>query len=203
MKYVLAALPYEYNALEPYIDAKTMELHHDAHQQAYIDGLNKALETYPELQNIPLVELLSDLSKVPESIRTAVRNNGGGELNHSMFWLMMKKNGGGEPHGTLAEAIKKKFGTFEIFKSEFNTAAKTRFGSGWAWLTMNKKGDLHICSMANQDTPFSEGQYPLLGLDVWEHAYYLKYNNRRVDYIQAWWHVVNWDHIEENYRTVK
>lgn len=203
MRYSLAPLPYAYNALEPWIDSKTMELHHDKHQQAYIDGLNKALETYPELQNIPLVELLSNLAIIPEGIRTAVRNNGGGQLNHSMFWLMMKKDGGGLPKEALAQAINKKFGTFELFKSEFDAAAKSRFGSGWAWLSMNKKGDLEVSSTANQDSPFSEGRVPLLGLDVWEHAYYLKYNNRRVDYIEAWWHVVNWDHIEENYRMVK
>lgn len=202
--YTLAALPYDYNALEPYIDTKTMELHHDKHQQAYIDGLNKALEKYPELQNTPLVELLSNnLAQVPAGIRDDVRNNGGGQLNHSMFWLMMKKNGGGEPKEKLAEAIKKRFGNFELFREEFSTAAKKRFGSGWAWLVMGKKGHLEIVSMANQDTPFSEGLHPILGLDVWEHAYYLKYQNKRVDYINAWWHVVNWDTIEENYRLVK
>lgn len=202
MPYTLAALPYSYNALEPYIDSQTMELHHDKHQQAYIDGLNKALQTYPELQNIPLVELLSNLANIPEGIRSAVRNNGGGELNHSMFWLMMKKNGGGDPKGKIAEAINKKFGSFGMFKEEFDAAAKTRFGSGWAWLSLNKKGDLVVSSTANQDTPFSEGLTPIMGLDVWEHAYYLKYQNRRVDYIKAWWHVVNWDQIESNYRLV-
>jgi superoxide dismutase, Fe-Mn family len=200
MPYTLAALPYPYNALEPYIDTKTMELHHDKHQQAYIDGLNKALQTYPELQKVPLVELLSKLHDIPEGIRTAVRNSGGGELNHSMFWLMMKKDGGGDPKGKVADAIKKKFGNFGVFKEEFDTAAKSRFGSGWAWLVVNKKGDLEITSTANQDTPFSVGLTPILGLDVWEHAYYLKYENRRVDYIKAWWNVVNWDQIEENYR---
>jgi superoxide dismutase, Fe-Mn family len=191
MPYTLAALPYPYNALEPYIDTKTMELHHDKHQQAYIDGLNKALQTYPELQKVPLVELLSKLHDIPEGIRTAVRNSGGGELNHSMFWLMMKKDGGGDPKGKVADAIKKKFGNFGVFKEEFDTAAKSRFGSGWAWLVVNKKGDLEITSTANQDTPFSVGLTPILGLDVWEHAYYLKYENRRVDYIKAWWNVVN------------
>jgi len=203
MKYALAPLPYAYNALEPYIDTKTMELHHDKHQQTYIDGLNKALEAHPELQNIPLVKLLSQLEMVPEEIRTAVRNNGGGQLNHSMFWLMMKNGGGELPKESLAAAINKRFGTFDVFKAEFDAAAKSRFGSGWAWLSVNKKGDLEVSSTANQDTPFSEGCKPLLGLDVWEHAYYLKYNNRRVDYIQAWWHVVDWEHIEENYRLVK
>jgi len=203
MIYTLASLPYAYNALEPYIDSKTMELHHNKHQQAYIDGLNKALETYPELQNIPLVELLSNLAAIPEGIRTAVRNHGGGQLNHSMFWLMMKNGGGGLPKESLGEALKKRFGNFELFKEEFDRAAKSRFGSGWAWLVINTKGDLEVSSTANQDTPFSEGSRPILGLDVWEHAYYLKYNNRRVDYIQAWWHVVDWDHAEENYRLVK
>jgi superoxide dismutase, Fe-Mn family len=200
--YTLAALPYSYDALEPWIDTKTMELHHDKHQQAYIDGLNKALEKYPELQNKPLVELLCHLENVPEGIRTDVRNSGGGELNHSMFWLMMKKDGGGEPQGKIGEALKKKFGSFLLFKEEFDKAAKKRFGSGWAWLCLNKRGDLEVSSTANQDTPFSEGLTPILGLDVWEHAYYLKYQNRRVDYIQAWWHVVNWDQVEENYRLI-
>lgn len=201
MIYTLAALPYPYNALEPYIDTKTMELHHDKHQQAYIDGLNKALQSYPELQNIPLVELLKKINtEVPEGIRVAVNNFGGGELNHAMFWPMMKKGGSGEPQGKLAEEIKKQFGTFLVFKDQFDIAAKSRFGSGWAWLCLNKKGNLEICSTANQDSPFCSGLTPIMGLDVWEHAYYLKYQNRRVDYIQAWWHVVNWEHIEENYR---
>lgn len=158
------------------------------------------MEKYPELQNKPLVDLLSNLEDVPEGIRTEIRNNGGGELNHSMFWSMMKKNGGGEPHGKIAEAITKRFGNFLTFKEQFDTAAKKRFGSGWAWLSLNKKGDLVIGLTANQDTPFSEGLVPIMGLDVWEHAYYLKYQNRRVDYIQAWWHVVNWEQIEENFR---
>lgn len=202
MIYTLKALPYPYDALEPYIDTRTMELHHDKHQQAYIDGLNKALKDYPELQKIPLVELLKNLETVPEAIRTAVRNQGGGELNHSMFWPMMKKDGGGDPQGKVAQAIDKKFGSFVAFKEEFNNAAKSRFGSGWAWLSLNKKGDLVVSSTANQDTPFSEGLTPVMGIDVWEHAYYLKYQNRRVDYIEAWWHVVNWERVEENYRTI-
>lgn len=200
--YTLAALPYSYDALEPYIDTKTMEIHHDKHQQAYIDGLNKALNDYPELQKIPLVELLKNLDTVPEGIRTAVRNNGGGELNHSMFWPMMKHNGGGDPRGKIAEEITKKFGSFMAFKEQFSETAKKRFGSGWAWLSLHKNGDLIISSTANQDSPLSEGLTPIMGLDVWEHAYYLKYQNRRVDYIEAWWHVVNWDRIEENYRLV-
>lgn len=199
--YSLAALPYSYDALEPWIDMHTMELHHDKHQQAYIDGLNKTLSSYPELQAKPLVELLSNLDALPEGARTGIRNSGGGELNHSMFWLMMKKNGGGEPKGKIAEEINKKFGSFVAFKEEFSNAAKTRFGSGWAWLCLDKKSHLTITSTANQDTPFSSGLIPLLGLDVWEHAYYLKYENRRPEYITAWWHVVNWDQVEENYRT--
>ena len=199
--YSLAALPYPYDALEPWIDTHTMELHHDKHQQAYIDGLNKTLAAYPELQAKPLIELLSNLDALPEGVRTGIRNSGGGELNHSMFWLMMKKNGGGEPKGKIAEEITKKFGSFVAFKEEFSNAAKTRFGSGWAWLCLDKKSHLTITSTANQDTPFSNGLIPLLGLDVWEHAYYLTYENRRPEYITAWWHVVNWDQVEENYRT--
>ncbi len=199
--YKLSALPYSYDALEPYIDTRTMELHHDMHQQAYIDGLNKTLEDYPELQATPLVELLRNLNSLPEGARTGIRNSGGGELNHAMFWKMMKKNGGGEPKGKSAEAIHKKFGGSEPFKEEFSKAAKTRFGSGWAWLCLDTKGDLIITSTANQDNPFSSGMIPILGLDVWEHAYYLHYQNRRGDYISAWWHVVNWDQVEENYRT--
>jgi Fe-Mn family superoxide dismutase len=183
--YKLSALPYSYDALEPYLDTRTMEIHHDKHQQAYIDGLNKILVDYPELKDKPLVELLSNLNALPEGAYTAIRNNGGGE-----------------PKGKVAEAIHKKFGSFEPFKEEFNAAAKTRFGSGWAWLCLDNKGDLIITSTANQDTPFSNGLTPILGLDVWEHAYYLQYQNRRVDYIAAWWHVVNWDQVEENYRTI-
>jgi Fe-Mn family superoxide dismutase len=198
MSFTLPRLPYEYSALEPYIDTLTMEIHHNKHHQAYVDNLNKALEGYPELQNKTLIELVSNLNAIPEAIRTAVRNNGGGHENHSLFWRMMKKNGGGEPQGKLADAIKKKFGTFAAFQNEFNTAAKTRFGSGWAWLIVNKKGDLAVTSSANQDTPLSDDQKPLLGLDVWEHAYYLKYQNKRPDYINAWWHVVNWETVYEN-----
>ncbi len=202
MVYTLAPLPYPYNALEPYIDTKTMELHHDKHQQAYIDGLNKALENHPEIQNTPLVELIRHLDKVPQDIRTDVQNNGGGELNHSMFWLMLKVNNDTEPKGVIAQEIKKKFGSFAAFQMEFEQSAKKRFGSGWAWLCVDKKGDLMITSTANQDNPLSQGHMPILGLDVWEHAYYLKYNNRRPDYIKAWWHVVNWDEVEQNYKKI-
>lgn len=201
--YSLGALPYAYDALEPYIDTRTMEIHHTKHQQAYIDNLNKALEKYPELQKLSLVRMLEQLESIPQEIRTAVRNNGGGNLNHALFWLMMKKNGGGTPQGKIGAAIAQKFGSFEAFQEQFNTAAKTVFGSGWAWLAINKKGDLEIVARPNQDTPLSEGMAPIMGLDVWEHAYYLKYQNRRPDYINAWWHVINWDQIEQNYNTVR
>lgn len=203
MLYSLAALPYPYDALEPYIDALTMEIHHNKHQQAYINNLNKALESYPELQDFPLVWMLQHLNKLPETARTAVRNNGGGNLNHAMFWPMMKKDGGGDPKGRIGTQIDKKFGSFEAFKDQFNAAAKSVFGSGWAWLVVNKEGDLEVTSTPNQDTPFSDGSFPVMGLDVWEHAYYLKYQNRRPDYINAWWHVINWDRIEQNYDTVR
>jgi Fe-Mn family superoxide dismutase len=193
MAFTLPPLPYAYSALEPYIDTRTMEIHHDKHHQAYVDNLNKALEGYPELQDKTLSELLKNLEAIPEAIRTAVRNNGGGDSNHTLFWNMMKPQGGGEPQGRLAEEINKRFGSFAAFQDEFNTAAKKRFGSGWAWLIVNQTGDLEVISSANQDTPVSNDQRPLLGLDVWEHAYYLKYQNRRPDYINAWWHVVNWD----------
>ncbi len=199
MPFSLPKLPYEYGALEPYIDALTMEIHHSKHHQAYVDNLNKALEKYPELQNKTLSDLLTNLETIPEDIRTAVRNNGGGHENHSLFWLMMSGKGGGEPKGKFADALKKKFGTFAAFQNEFNTAAKTRFGSGWAWLIVDKKGDLAVISSGNQDTPISADERPLLGLDVWEHAYYLKYQNRRPDYINAWWHVVNWETVYENF----
>jgi Fe-Mn family superoxide dismutase len=193
MAFTLPPLPYAYSALEPYIDTRTMEIHHDKHHQAYVDNLNKALEGYPELQDKTLSELLKNLEAIPEAIRTAVRNNGGGDSNHTLFWNMMKPQGGGEPQGRLADEINKRFGSFAVFQDEFNTAAKKRFGSGWAWLIVNQTGDLEVISSANQDTPVSNDQRPLLGLDVWEHAYYLKYQNRRPDYINAWWHVVNWE----------
>ncbi len=194
----LEPLPYAYDALEPYIDAKTMELHHDKHHQKYVDDLNAALKDYPELQKKSLEELLSDLNAVPESVRKAVQNNAGGDYNHAMFWLLMKK-GGSKPLGHVKEEIIKTFKSFDNFKEKFSTAARTRFGSGWAWLSINQEGELVITSTANQDTPLSQGLSPILGLDVWEHAYYLKYNNRRPDYIEAWWNVINWEQVEANY----
>lgn len=199
MSFSLPQLPYAYGALEPYIDARTMEIHYTKHHQAYVDNLNKALESYPDLQQKTLSELLTNLAALPDAIRTAVRNNGGGHANHTLFWTLMKAKGGGEPQGKLAQAVTKKFGSFAAFQNEFNTAAKTRFGSGWAWLIVNKKGDLEVVSSANQDTPVFEGARPVIGLDVWEHAYYLQYQNRRPDYINAWWHVVNWETAYENF----
>lgn len=200
--HVLPPLPYSFDALEPYIDAKTMEIHHDGHHGAYVTNLNKALEGHADLQKLPVEELLAHLDRVPENIRTAVRNNGGGHMNHSMFWKIMKKNGGGEPKGDLADAIKSAFGNFADFKTKFNQAAATRFGSGWAWLLF-RNGKLTIESTANQDNPILDGGKAFMGLDVWEHAYYLKYQNKRPAYIEAWWNVVNWDQIAENYAQAK
>ncbi len=198
----LRPLPYDFGALEPYIEARIMELHHDKHQAAYVNNLNKALEKYPELQRMSLEGLLTELDKVPEVIRTAVRNNAGGDFNHTFFWEVMKKDGGGEPKGKIAEQIKKTYGSFDAFKDTFSTAAKSVFGSGWAWLVMGKNGEIAVMTTPNQDAPVMEGLQPIMGLDVWEHAYYLQYENRRPDYIQAWWHVVDWDKVEENYRGI-
>ncbi len=199
-KYTLPSLNYAYDALEPYIDYMTMEIHYTKHHQGYIDNLNAALEKYPELQKKPLEEILQSLDSVPADIREAVRNNGGGHFNHSMFWLMMHpKKGVAAPRDRVAAAINKHFGDFKLFQEEFNNAAKRRFGSGWAWLCVDKAGKLVVNSTPNQDTPWSQGLHPILGLDVWEHAYYLKYQNKRPDYIGAWWHVVNWDYVEELY----
>ncbi|WP_437187586.1 superoxide dismutase [Planctomicrobium sp. SH668] len=198
MAYTLPELPYAYTALEPHIDAKTMEIHHTKHHQAYITNVNKALEAHPELAAKSICDLMKDLSAVPESIRTAVRNNGGGHWNHSMFWTILKPNGGGEPTGPLAAAIQAELGGFEKLKTDFAAAATTRFGSGWAWLTVDG-GKLKIESTANQDTPLSEGRTPILGLDVWEHAYYLNYQNRRPDYIGAFWNVINWEEVAKRY----
>jgi superoxide dismutase, Fe-Mn family len=202
MAFELPALPYPHDALEPWIDAKTMEIHHGKHHQAYVTNLNKALETAPALQSMTIEQLLAGLGQVPDAIRIAVRNNGGGHANHSMFWRLMKKGGGGEPAGDLASAITAGFGSFAEFKTKFAAAGTGRFGSGWAWLVV-KDGKLLIESTANQDNPIMEGGKPVLGLDVWEHAYYLKYQNRRPDYIEAWWNVVNWEQANENYRAAR
>jgi len=202
MKIVLPALPYSYGSLEPYIDAPTMEIHHTKHHQAYINNLIAALETCPEFDSTSAQALLMDLPLVPEEIRTAVRNNAGGHYNHSLFWTIMKKNGGGEPNGLVGQAIKKTFGSFAEFQALFNARAKTVFGSGWAWLSVDANGELVLTALPNQDSPLLYNCVPIMGLDVWEHAYYLKYQNKRPEYIDAWWHVINWEQIEENYRAV-
>jgi Fe-Mn family superoxide dismutase len=202
MAYQVPPLPYAFDALEPYIDAKTMEIHHDKHHGAYVTNLNKALEAQPGLAALPVEKLIAELDKVPENIRTAVRNNGGGHANHSLFWKIMKKGGGGDPKGDIAAAINEAFGSFSDFKTKFNQAATTRFGSGWAWLMM-KDGKLVVESTPNQDSPIMSGAKPVMGLDVWEHAYYLKYQNRRPEYIEAWWNVVNWDAVAENLASAK
>jgi Fe-Mn family superoxide dismutase len=197
--YTLPPLPYAYGALEPHIDAETMKIHHTKHHQGYVDKTNKALEKYPELQKKPLEELLKDVSRLPEPIRNELRNQGGGHVNHTFFWQSMSPDGGGEPEGALADAIKEKFGSFQEFQKQIDEAAMKRFGSGWAWLVLNGEDELEIVSTANQDSPISQGYTPLLGLDVWEHAYYLKYQNRRVEYVAAWWNVINWSFVEEMY----
>jgi len=199
MAYTLPNLPYAFDALEPHIDAKTMEIHHGKHHAAYVNNVNNALANHADLAGKSIDDLMRDLSKVPEAIRTAVRNNGGGHSNHSMFWKLMKKGGGGAPKGELAAAIDKKFGGFDKFQEQFTNAGMTRFGSGWAWLSVDGKKELQLSSSANQDTPLSDGVTPVLGLDVWEHAYYLNYQNRRPDYIKAWWNVVDWDAVAANY----
>lgn len=200
MAFQVPALPYDYNALEPYIDEETMHLHHDKHHAAYVNNLNAALEKHPELQSKSAEDLLIDLNSVPEDIRTAVRNNGGGHVNHSMFWQIMGPGGGGEPTGPIAEAINQAFGSFQALQQQFNDAGAKRFGSGWTWLVRGTDGKLQVISTANQDSPLLEGQYPVLGNDVWEHAYYLKYQNRRPEYLSAWWNVVNWDEVNKRYQ---
>lgn len=194
MAHELPKLPYAHNALEPHIDARTMEIHHGKHHQAYINNLNAALEKHPALAAKKVEELIADLKSVPEDIRTVVRNNGGGHANHSAFWNWLKPGGGGAPSGQVASAIQGAFGSFDAFKEQFAKAATTRFGSGWAWLSVSG-GKLSVESTANQDSPLMEGRTPILGLDVWEHAYYLLYQNRRPDYIAAFWNVVNWDEV--------
>jgi Fe-Mn family superoxide dismutase len=196
--YSLPQLPYPYDVLEPYIDKMTMEIHHTKHHQAYINNLNSALEKYSEFHNLELEEILKNLDQLPEEIKTVVRNNGGGHYNHSLFWEIMGPNGGGEPKGKLKEEIEKNFGSFEEFKKLFSETAIKHFGSGWAWLVITSDKKLKVYSLLNQDNPLMNGDIPIMGLDVWEHAYYLKYQNRRAEYVEAWWHVVNWNKIEEN-----
>ncbi len=198
MAFELAPLPYSYDALEPFIDTQTMTIHHDKHHAAYVTNLNAALDKHPELGGWSLHDLVAKLNEVPEDIRTAVRNHGGGHYNHDMFWNIMAPNAGGEPKGALANAITADFGSFASFKAEFEKAAMGRFGSGWAWLVL--KGDkLAVVSTANQDNPLTDGLKPLAGIDVWEHAYYLKYQNRRADYASAWWNVINWEAVASRY----
>jgi Fe-Mn family superoxide dismutase len=201
MAHELPKLPYPYDALEPYIDARTMEIHHTKHHQTYVNSLNAALEKAPELQKKSLEDLLRGINTVPEAIRTAVRNHGGGHANHSLFWQVMKHQGGGSPGGKLASAIQAGFGELAKFKEAFTNAAATRFGSGWAWLVA-RGGKLEVVSTANQDSPFMDGKTPILGLDVWEHAYYLKYQNRRAEYIEAWWNLVNWEEVAKRFEAV-
>lgn len=201
MAFTLPPLPYAPNTLEPSIDAMTMEIHHGRHHKTYVDNLNKALDGHADLQNKSITDLLREINKVPENIRPAVRNNGGGHANHTMFWEIMAK-GGGEPTGPLGDDIKKTFTDFNAFKGKIKEAALGRFGSGWAWLIV-AGGKLQILSTANQDSPFMEGQYPVLGIDVWEHAYYLKYQNKRPDYVDAWWNVVNWNAVGKRYAEAK
>ncbi len=201
MAFTLPPLPYPEDALEPHIDKLTMQIHHDKHHGAYVTNLNKALESAPDLQNKSIEDLLANgCAAVPDAIRTAVRNNGGGHANHSLFWNLMKPNGGGAPTGNIQQVISGNFGSFESFKEKFAAAAAGRFGSGWAWLVKDGSGKFEILSTANQDNPLMDGKTPILGLDVWEHAYYLKYQNRRPEYISAWWNVVNWDEVNKHLR---
>jgi Fe-Mn family superoxide dismutase len=199
MTHVLAPLSYPYDALEPHIDARTMEIHHSKHHATYVNNLNTALEGHAALKDKAVEELLADLNAVPEAVRTAVRNNGGGHANHTFFWTVMAPGAGGEPSGAVGKAIDKAFGGFAAFKDAFSKAAVTRFGSGWAWLVLDGSKELKVLASANQDSPFSEGLKPLLTVDVWEHAYYLKYQNRRADYVAAWWNVVNWAEVNRRF----
>ncbi len=203
MSHKLPSLPYAYDALEPHIDARTMEIHHSKHHQGYVNKLNAALEGHPELQDKTALQLLIDLDSVPDEILTAVRNNGGGHLNHTLFWTIMSPDGGGTPGGRLGDAIDEAFGSFDGFRDKFSSAAGTVFGSGWAWLCVDRDGELAIEKTANQDNPVSYGKAPILGIDVWEHAYYLNYQNRRPDYIGAWFNVVDWDAVAGYYALVK
>ncbi|HEY7021948.1 MAG TPA: superoxide dismutase [Ktedonobacterales bacterium] len=203
MPFELPPLPYAYNALEPTIDEETMHLHHDKHHQAYVTNLNNALQGQDALANLSIEDLVRRINEVPENIRTAVRNNGGGHVNHTMFWEIMTPGGAKEPTGDLANVINQAFGSFDAFKTQFNDAGTKRFGSGWAWLVLAQGGALQVLSTANQDSPLMDGQYPVMGNDVWEHAYYLKYQNRRPEYLAAWWNVVNWDEVAKRYERAR
>ncbi len=202
MPYEVPPLPYDYAALEPHIDEQTMRIHHDKHHATYVTNLNAALANHPDLQQKSVEQLIQGLNQVPDDIRTAVRNNGGGHANHSFFWQIMGPNGGGQPTGALAEAINKTFGSFDALKEQIGKAAATRFGSGWAWLSADSSGTLRVESTANQDSPLMEGRMPILGVDVWEHAYYLKYQNLRPAYVTAWWNTVNWQAVGQRYEQV-
>lgn len=203
MAYQLPDLPYATDALEPHIDQQTMEIHHGRHHNTYVNNVNNAIQGNSELESKSVEDLISDLNAVPENIRTAVRNNGGGHANHSLFWTIMSPNGGGEPSGELASAINSTFGSFDEFKEKFKAAALGRFGSGWAWLVVNNNGGLEIEDTPNQDSPLMHGKTPIMGIDVWEHAYYLKYQNARPAYVDAWWNVVNWDEVAKRYAAAK
>ncbi len=199
MSFKLPDLPYSYDALEPFIDKQTMEIHHQKHHNAYVSKLNAALEGHPELQSKSIEDILKSLSSLPDNIRTAIRNNGGGHYNHTLFWEIMGKGKGGVPSGKIREAIDDEFGSFDNLKDEFSSAAANRFGSGWAWMAIDEAGKLVVNSTPNQDSPISTGQIPILGLDVWEHAYYLKYQNRRPEYIENWWNVLDWDAVNKRF----
>lgn len=203
MAFELPPLPYAEDALEPNIDARTMSIHHDKHHAAYTKNLNAALEGHEQWQNRSIEEILRNIDQLPEAIRTKVRNNGGGYANHALFWKIMSPDGGGSPTGELADAINQKFGSFDAFKEKLSTAAANQFGSGWGWLVVKGDGSLDVYGSANQDSPYMQGDVPILGVDVWEHAYYLNYQNRRPDYIQAWWNTVNWEQVAENYRNAR
>ena len=203
MAYTLPSLAYPYNALEPHIDARTMEIHHSKHHQAYVNNLNNAIKGKADLESKSVEELIANINAIPEDIRNAVRNNGGGHANHTFFWTVIGPNAGGQPKGEVAAAITQTFGSFDAFKEKFAQAAVTRFGSGWAWVVVTKDGKLEISSTANQDSPLAEGKTPILVIDVWEHAYYLNYQNRRADYVAAFWNVVNWSEVERRFNAVK
>jgi superoxide dismutase, Fe-Mn family len=202
-EFTVPDLPYAYNALEPHIDARTMEIHHQKHHGAYVSKLNDAVGKHSELQGRSVEDILRNIERVPEDVRTAVRNNGGGHANHSLFWQIMGPNAGGEPSGSIGEAIQSAFGDFSSFREKFSAAAAGRFGSGWAWLVVGDGGGLQVIDLPNQDNPLMQGQRPVLGLDVWEHAYYLNYQNRRPDYVKAWWNVVNWSVVEQQFQSAR